>query len=148
MPVDNRHHMPVTTGTTCRGTFIENHQALARPARAREMIFPAGREATMERLGALIPSQMSSMPSGASTSPTARTRSEARVMARATPERIMDLARKFSLSFRGDPDMSPEQAAIQARGIAEIFALYPEEILLAVTDLARGLPSRQRFFPS
>ena len=101
----------------------------------------------MEKLGALIPSRMSSTPSGMNTSP-ARTKSEARVMARATPERIMELARKFSLSFRGDPDMSQEQAAIQARGIAEIFALYPEEVVLAVTDLARGLPSKQRFFPS
>jgi hypothetical protein len=64
------------------------------------------------------------------------------------PDRVMAITERFSNSFRNDPDLTPERALIQAEGISRILATYPEEVVLEVTDLVRGLPSKQRFFPS
>jgi len=63
------------------------------------------------------------------------------------PDRVMALAERFSNSFRNDPDLTPERAAVQAEGITRIFASYPEEVVLEVMDLVAGLPSKQPFFP-
>src|SRR5687768_14313899 len=99
----------------------------------------------MEKLGTVVRSATSSGPCANSARP--RTRSEARVLARMHPKRVLALAERFTNSFRHDPDLTAERAAIQAEGITRIFASYPEEVVREVTDLVHGLPSRQRFFP-
>src|SRR5215203_2897484 len=145
MPVNNRHHMPPATGTTCRGILKENHQrALARSPRARaRKILEEGR--SVDKIGTVVSKKTTSAHYANGATP--RTRSEARVLARMRPDRVMALAERFSNSFRNDPELTPERAAVQAEGITRIFASYPEEVVLEVMDLVAGLPSKQPFFP-